>query len=162
MHRAAAALGLSLLLACGQKEPDGVALVGATVIDGSGGPELPDAVVVVRGSRIESVGTRAGFKLPDRTLEVDVSGRWIIPGLVDAHVHLTDGNAGVLDWTLHRYLAYGVTTVRDVHGELGVVAPGARRAERRPASGSAGLLRRGDAGRDPHDVRRRHRRQPAG
>jgi imidazolonepropionase-like amidohydrolase len=119
MHRAAAALGLSLLLACGQKEPDGMALVGATVIDGSGGPALPDAVVVVRGSRIESVGTRAGFQLPDRTLEVDVSGRWIIPGLIDAHVHLTDGKAGVLDWTLHRYLAYGVTTVRDAHGELG-------------------------------------------
>jgi imidazolonepropionase-like amidohydrolase len=34
-------------------------------------------------------------------------------------VHLSDGQAGVLDWTLHRYLAYGVTTVRDVHGELG-------------------------------------------
>jgi imidazolonepropionase-like amidohydrolase len=119
MHRAAAALGLSLLLACGQKEPDGMALVGATVIDGSGGPALPDAVVVVRGSRIESIETRAGFRLPKRTREVDVRGRWIIPGLIDAHVHLTDGKAGVLDWTLHRYLAYGVTTVRDVHGELG-------------------------------------------
>ncbi len=119
MHRAAAALGLSLLLACGQREPDGVALVGATVIDGSGGPALPDAVVVVRGSRIESVGTRAGFQLPERTREVDVGGRWIIPGLIDSHVHLTDGKAGVLDWALHRYLAFGVTTVRDVHGELG-------------------------------------------
>jgi imidazolonepropionase-like amidohydrolase len=119
MHRAAAALGLSLLLACGRNEPDGVALVGATVIDGSGGPALPDAVVVVRGGRIESLGTRAGFRLPDRTREVDVNGRWIIPGLIDSHVHLSDGNAGVLEWTLYRYLAFGVTTVRDAHGELG-------------------------------------------
>ncbi len=118
MHRAASALGLSLLLACGQKEPNGVALIGATLIDGSGGPALPDAVVVVRGSRIESIGTRAGFQLPERTREVDVSGRWIIPGLIDAHVHLTDGNAGVLDWALPRYLAFGVTSVRDVHGKL--------------------------------------------
>lgn len=119
MHRAAATLGLSLLLACGQKAPDGIALVGATLIDGSGGPALPDAVVVMRGTRIESIGTRAGFQLPARTRELDVSGRWIIPGLIDAHVHLTDGKAGVLDWTLSRYLAFGVTTVRDVHGELG-------------------------------------------
>ncbi|MBA2460099.1 MAG: amidohydrolase family protein [Gemmatimonadales bacterium] len=118
MHRAASALGLSLLLACGQEEPTGVALIGATLIDGSGGPALPDAVVVVRGSRIEWIGTRAGFQLPERTRELDVSGRWIIPGLIDAHVHLSDGDAGVLDWALPRYLAFGVTTVRDVHGKL--------------------------------------------
>jgi imidazolonepropionase-like amidohydrolase len=118
---AALALGLGLLLGCGRDAPDGVALVGATLIDGSGGPALPDAVVVVRGARIESVGTRAGFQLPDRTTEMDLSGRWIIPGLIDSHVHLTDGKAGVLDWSLLRYLAWGVTTVRDVHGGLETV-----------------------------------------
>jgi imidazolonepropionase-like amidohydrolase len=118
---AALALGLSFLLGCGRDEPDGLALVGATVIDGSGGPALPDAVVVVRRGRVESVGTRAGFLLPDRTSEVDVSGRWIMPGLIDAHVHLTDGKAGVLDWSLLRYLAWGVTTVRDAHGGLATV-----------------------------------------
>jgi imidazolonepropionase-like amidohydrolase len=118
---AALALGLGLLLGCGTDAPDGVALVGATLIDGSGGPALPDAAVVVRGGRIESVGTRAGFQLPDRTSEVDLSGRWIMPGLIDSHVHLTDGTAGVLDWSLLRYLAWGVTTVRDVHGGLETV-----------------------------------------
>lgn len=114
----ALALGLGFLLGCGRDAPDGLALVGATLIDGSGGPALPDAVVVVRRGRVESVGTRAGFQLPDRTTEVDLSGRWIMPGLIDAHVHLTDGKAGVLDWSLLRYLAWGVTTVRDVHGGL--------------------------------------------
>jgi imidazolonepropionase-like amidohydrolase len=88
-----------------------VALVGATLFDGSGGPVLPNAVVVVRRGRIESVGTRAGFALPAKTREVDVSGRWIIPGLIDAHAH-------VEPWALPRYLAWGVTTVRDVHGAL--------------------------------------------
>lgn len=112
------ALGLGLLLGCGRDAPDGVALLGATLIDGSGGPALPDAVVVVRRGRIESVGTRSGFQLPERTTEVDLAGRWIMPGLIDSHVHLTDGKAGVLDWTLLRYLAAGVTTVRDVHGGL--------------------------------------------
>lgn len=111
-------LGIGLVLGCRRAPPDGLALVGATVIDGSGGPALPDAVVVVRGGRIESLGTRAGFQLPDRTVELDLRGRWIIPGLIDSHVHLTDGSAGVLDWTLLRYLAAGVTTVRDAHGGL--------------------------------------------
>jgi imidazolonepropionase-like amidohydrolase len=104
-------LALGPLTACRRAPPDGVALVGATLFDGSGGPVLPNAVVVVRRGRIESVGTRAGFTLPAKTREVDVSGRWIIPGLIDAHAHIEP-------WTLPRYLAWGVTTVRDVHGAL--------------------------------------------
>ena len=118
---AALALGLSLLLGCGRDAPDGLALVGATLVDGSGGPPLTDAVVVVRGNRVESVGARAGFQLPDRTTEVDLAGRWIVPGLIDAHAHLTDGTAGVLDWSLPRYLAWGVTSVRDPHGGVETV-----------------------------------------
>ncbi|HEX3275666.1 MAG TPA: amidohydrolase family protein [Gemmatimonadales bacterium] len=97
--------------ACRKPPPDGVALVGATLIDGSGGPPLPDAVVVVRGGRVESVGTRAGWTLPPRTRQLDLAGRWIMPGLIDAHAH-------VERWALPRYLAWGVTTVRDVHGQL--------------------------------------------
>src|SRR5690348_4975307 len=76
------------LAACRRPPPDGVALLGATLIDGSGGPPLADAAVVVRHGRIESVGTRAGFTLPPATREVDVAGRWIIPGLIDAHAHV--------------------------------------------------------------------------
>jgi imidazolonepropionase-like amidohydrolase len=108
---AALMLALGPLTACRRSPPDGVALVGATLFDGSGGPVLPNAVVVVRRGRIESVGTRAGFTLPAKTREVDVTGRWIIPGLIDAHAH-------VEPWALPRYLAWGVTTVRDVHGAL--------------------------------------------
>ena len=48
---------------------------------------------------------------PRRTVEVDATGRWIIPGLIDSHAH-------VARWALSRYLAWGVTTVRDVHGTL--------------------------------------------
>jgi imidazolonepropionase-like amidohydrolase len=104
-------LALGPLTACRRSPPDGVALVGATLFDGSGGPVLANSVVVVRRGRIESVGTRAGFTLPAKTREVDVTGRWIIPGLIDAHAH-------VEPWALPRYLAWGVTTVRDVHGAL--------------------------------------------
>jgi cytosine/adenosine deaminase-related metal-dependent hydrolase len=98
-----------LLLPGCKAAPDGVALVGATLIDGTGGAPLPDAAVVVRGGRIESVGARAGFQLPPQTSEVDVSGRWIIPGLIDAHTHV----APAATWARTRFVAWGVTTIRE-------------------------------------------------
>ena len=104
----------TLLLGCKQASHDGVALVGATLIDGGNGPVVPDAAVVVRGGRIESIGLKADFQLPKRTREVDVSGKWIIPGLIDAHVHL----APAASWAPRRFLAWGVTTVRDAHGGI--------------------------------------------
>jgi imidazolonepropionase-like amidohydrolase len=98
-----------------------VALVGATLLDGRGGPPRTDAVVVVRGARIEAVTSKAGFSLPDRTTQIDVTGRWVIPGLIDSHGH-------VAQWALPRYLAWGVTTVRDVHGAQDSILSLRRRA----------------------------------
>lgn len=108
---------IGVLPACRPAAPDGVALVGATVIDGSGGKPLSDAVVVVRRGKIETIGSRLGFQLPKRTSEVDVKGRWIIPGLIDAHAHITPA----INWAPSRFLAWGVTTIRDVHGPLETV-----------------------------------------
>lgn len=119
---ATAAVGLlAAALACGEKPPTGVALVGGTVVPGGGGAPQTDAVVVVRGGRIEAVMPRAGFSLPERTTQVDVSGKWVIPGLIDAHGH-------VAPWALTRYLAWGVTTVRDVHGTQDTILSLRRRA----------------------------------
>ncbi len=95
-----------------------MALLGATLIDGTGGPPLEESAVVIRRGRIESVGSRQNFHLPERTTELELTGRWIMPGLVDGHVHLVDPQAGVARWSMPRYLAWGVTTVRDVHGPL--------------------------------------------
>src|SRR5688572_18847101 len=86
--RASAIVLLGAALACGEKPPTGVALVGATIVHGNGAAPQTDAVVVVRGGRVEAVTPRAGFSLPDRTTQVDVSGKWIIPGLIDAHGHV--------------------------------------------------------------------------
>ena len=107
---AALAVASALTEACRPGEKDRIALVGGTVIDGTGNPPMADAVIVVRKGRIESIVAHQGFKLPKAATEVDVSGRWIIPGLIDAHAHTTR-------WALARYLAYGVTTLRDVHGQ---------------------------------------------
>ncbi|HET7599335.1 MAG TPA: amidohydrolase family protein [Gemmatimonadales bacterium] len=111
---AAALVALALCTACANRTPDGVALVGATVIDGSDAPPRPNAVVVVRDGHIEALTGAAGFTLPKHTIQVDVRGKWIIPGLVDAHAH-------VAPWALDRYLGWGVTTVRDAHGVLDTI-----------------------------------------
>jgi imidazolonepropionase-like amidohydrolase len=78
---------------------------------------LKDAAIVVRQGTIESLGPRASFELPKNTRQVDVKGRWIIPGLIDAHAHL----APAASWAPSRYLGWGVTTLRDVHGELNTI-----------------------------------------
>lgn len=122
MIRASAILGLLTLAACGPRAPTGVALVGATLIDGSGGRARPNAVIVIRGGRIEAVTSMAGFSLPQNTTQVDVRGKWIIPGLIDAHAH-------VAPWALPRYLAWGVTTVRDVHGPKDTILALRQRAD---------------------------------
>lgn len=65
------------------------ALAGATVIDGTGGPPLPDAVVLVDGERLACVGTAERCPVPADAVRRDMSGRFITPGLIDAHVHFS-------------------------------------------------------------------------
>jgi len=65
------------------------ALVGGTVIDGTGRPGIANAVVVVTGDRLACVGTAAQCPVPSGATRVDVTGRFVTPGLVDAHVHFS-------------------------------------------------------------------------
>ena len=95
--------------ACDRTPPDGVALIGATVFDGSSSQPQLDQVIIVRNDRIEAIGSRAEVDVPRRMRTVDLTGKFIVPGLIDGHVHLQR-------WTLPRFLAAGVTSVRDVHG----------------------------------------------
>ncbi len=86
--------------------PAPIVLVGATLVDGTGRPPLADAVVVVRDGRIACAGTRGGCPSPAGEEPVrdtmDLRGRWVMPGLVDAHVHFgqtgwVDGRPDALD-----------------------------------------------------------------
>jgi len=113
-----------LTFGCKAVSSDGLALIGATLIDGSGGPPLANAVIVIRKGKVESVGPRGGVELPRGIGQVDLSGRWIIPGLIDAHTHV----AQAAGWAPARYLVWGVTTVRDMHGPLNSVISIRRRA----------------------------------
>jgi imidazolonepropionase-like amidohydrolase len=71
-----------------QKTP--LVITGATLIDGRGGTPLPDAVVIIEGERITSVAQRGTIKLKSGAKIVDATGKYLLPGLIDTHVHLED------------------------------------------------------------------------
>jgi imidazolonepropionase-like amidohydrolase len=91
-----------------------LAITGATLIDGSGGPPIEPATVVIEGERFSRVGPSASTPLPEDAEVIDASGRFLIPGLVDMHVH-----AGPPPREhLALFLDAGVTTVLDLGGQV--------------------------------------------
>lgn len=87
-----------------------VAIVGATLIDGRGGPVIRDTVVVIGGSRIVAVGPRSDVEIPAGAKRVDASGQFLLPGLFDAHFHSSHSNGEAFARAL---LDAGVTSFRD-------------------------------------------------
>lgn len=93
-------------------------ITGTTLWDGSGAPARPSTTVVVEGGRIRCVGTAKACPAPRGATRIDGTGRFLLPGLIDTHVHLLLRQNGVTDTTikadLHDLLARGVTAVRDM------------------------------------------------
>jgi imidazolonepropionase-like amidohydrolase len=109
------------------------ALVGLTVIDGTGVPPRASTTLVVENGRIRDVFPDGSKPIPADADRVDLAGRWAIPGLIDAHVHLaTDPSAedarAIVLLRLRNALRGGVTTVRDMGGDARVLAGLARDA----------------------------------
>ncbi|MCP2165262.1 amidohydrolase family protein [Goodfellowiella coeruleoviolacea] len=90
-----------------------LALTHVTVIDATGAPARPDMTVVVRDGRVHTVGRASEVGVPDDAAEVDLTGKFLIPGLADMHLH-TDAVERVY---LPLYLVNGVTTVRQMAGQ---------------------------------------------
>lgn len=104
------------------------AIAGATLIDGTGRPALADALVLVEDSRIAAVGNRASLPLPPEARVIDASGKYLLPGLIDCHVHLAapdfmphpvkgDTRAYLAIIAFHNLrsaLQAGITTIRSV------------------------------------------------
>lgn len=67
---------------------DLTAIVGGTVIDGTGRPPILDALVVIAGERIVNVARASEGEVPDVARVVDATGKFLIPGLIDAHAHI--------------------------------------------------------------------------
>ncbi|GAB7040197.1 MULTISPECIES: amidohydrolase family protein [Catenuloplanes] len=104
--------GLPAAHASGGTGPS-VAIVGATVIDGTGARPRRDMTVVVRGGRIADVGAARDVRVPGDAEVVDGRGKFVVPGFIDSHVH----GSGQEQIDLPLFLANGVTTVRDMNGQ---------------------------------------------
>ena len=94
-------------------EPGGLALVGAQLIDGSGGNPIPDSVIVIRDDRIVAAGPRETTGIPAGADIVDAAGQTVIPGLVDMHNHY-GGDVDAAQEMLRTQLYFGVTTARSI------------------------------------------------
>jgi len=116
-----------LAAACGAPQPKLVppppvnpstAIVGATLWDGTGRAPVANAITVVRGDRILCAGAAGECEVPHGAKVIEARGRYLIPGLIDSHVHLLflqNGSASEeLGLDLRDLLAQGVTTVRDM------------------------------------------------
>ena len=94
---------------CGGNGIERIAYVGGNIWTGSGAPPILDGVLVLAGNTIELIGPPDAVKVPRGATVRRVDGKWIVPGLIDAHAHTER-------WMLDRFLAYGVTSVRDMGG----------------------------------------------
>lgn len=90
---------------------DTLALLGGTLIDGEGGIPLQNAVVLIKGDRIAEVGSKGETRLPDTAEIINLTGQFVLPGLIDMHVHY----AG---WMGELFLAHGVTTIKDMGNDI--------------------------------------------
>jgi imidazolonepropionase-like amidohydrolase len=117
--------------------PGTIAIVGAQLIDGHGGPPLHRSVVVIEANKIKSVGREGTVPIPASAKIIDAHGMTVMPGLIDMHVHLVilGGGTPYTEWiwgtnwkggdrtlevmkiAARQLLMNGVTTARDVGGD---------------------------------------------
>ena len=108
------------------------ALIGADLIDGTGGPVIRDSVILLNGTKIQSVGARGAVSVPVDAEIVDLAGLTLLPGLIDTHDHLAHKNYSLVSrWEIEEpaslshiktamaiedSLEAGYTTIRDAGG----------------------------------------------
>jgi len=111
-----------------------IALVGGTVVDLAGKAPIRDAVVVIEDERIQAIGPRASTSVPPGARVIPMEGRWLIPGLMNMHVHLAlnlPGASRIYNETpdsmvlrsldnAQKSLHSGVTTIRLTGSDAGV------------------------------------------
>ena len=128
LTRLATTLALLLLTIATGAASQTIAITGATLIDGTGRPPIPDAVVLIRDGRIAELGSARQVSIPASATRIDARGKYVIPGLMDANLHLyLNGDLESLITFEDRYheviiegaqiaLKAGMTTVFDTWG----------------------------------------------
>jgi imidazolonepropionase-like amidohydrolase len=104
-------------------------LTNCTLIDGTGREPIPDAVAVISEGKVIYAGAASGWREAEPSITVDLRGQYVLPGLIDAHVHLSGSGEADSDFSAptgpmalkilsnaQKNLAAGITTVRDLGG----------------------------------------------
>jgi imidazolonepropionase-like amidohydrolase len=117
MTRASVFLALAFAVVAQTPTTSGViALTGARIIDGTGRPPLQQGTIIVNKGVVEAVGSSTATRIPPGATRVDLSGKTVIPGLINAHAHLNvqqGAKLPVRDDLIRRlktYAMYGVTS----------------------------------------------------
>jgi imidazolonepropionase-like amidohydrolase len=138
------------------------AFVGARLIDGAGKPTIENAALIVRDGRVDAVGPASEVKPPAGAQTIDLAGKFIIPGLISTHVHISDVQglrppAYTDENTLRQlgvFARYGVTAVLSLGGEK-EPAFNARDAQNTPSLDRTRIYLSGDVitGKTPQEAR---------
>ena len=114
--------------------PSTFAIAGATLIDATGAAPIPDSVVMVKNGRIVAAGPRSQVTIPKGTALIDATGKTLLPGLWEMHIHYSGVEFGPA------LLASGVTTARDCGGEFDFLVAQREAIEKKNALGPRLLL----------------------
>ena len=110
-------VGLKINLQLASDKPKGsLVLEGASLITMEGDEVIKNGVIVVEENRIKAIGIKGEVNIPKNAKVIDVTGKTIMPGIVDAHAHIGNFRYGISpqkQWHYYANLAYGVTTVHD-------------------------------------------------
>ncbi len=118
----------ALMTSAGQNpRTNTIAIVGGTLVDGTGKEPVANAVIIIEGDKIKEVGQAGKVRIPKEAQKIDASGKWILPGFIDCHIHLTSETSDLEYYRdsnslatlralqlMNMYLRCGVTAVRDV------------------------------------------------
>lgn len=116
LHRIGVAQEMAILAEMARKVPPErtgtFAIVGATLVDGTGAAPVQNSTLIVRDGRIAAVGPHGKVTIPRDMTVVDAKGQTLLPGLLEMHTHFSGVEFGPA------LLAAGITTARDLGGEF--------------------------------------------
>jgi imidazolonepropionase-like amidohydrolase len=109
------ALAVMVLISCSNQSEllEGenlLVLEGSNLIDGTGVSLSPNAAIVIQEAKIIRVGKAGDYKYPEDATVLDLHDRYVLPGFINVHIHLTPQE---LEEVLSTFLAFGITTIRD-------------------------------------------------
>ena len=112
-------------------DPSALAITNVTLIDGTGSLPQPDMTVVIADRHVVAITPAKLANIPRHGQILDATGKFLVPGFADMHVHLTgsDEPTGSREFILPLLLANGITTVRDMGGYLESLTPLRREIE---------------------------------